>query len=146
MKAIRNYIWFGSFALALLVLCSGAQLASGQSVKGEFTLPFNAQWGIVTLSAGHYSFTLDWMEQGRVRVRSRDGKTEAFVLAQALDKRASEGSYLTVVRENGVNTITELMLAEEGVVIRYPQRHRKLSRAAKEREMAQLIPVAVRKS
>jgi hypothetical protein len=146
MKAIRNYIGFGSFALALLVLCSGAQLANGQNVEGDFTLPFNAQWAQVTLPAGHYSFTLDSASRGGILILRRGTKGMGLVVTRLRDESNSEVSYLTVMHENGVNTVTELALACKGVVLRYPQHHQKLSRAAKEREMAQLIPVAVGKS
>jgi hypothetical protein len=147
MNATRNYIWFGSFLLALLVLCSGAQLATGQAVAGEFTLPFDAQWGHISLPAGHYSFTLGKGPRGGMQILRRGTKSLCGMFVRSYDWRASDNSYLTVVRENGVNTITELTLASESVVIQYPQHHRNIGRATGKREMSLtlLIPVALSK-
>ena len=57
---VNRYLRFcGFFALALLAISIIPTVASAQSYRGKFTLPFAARWGGLTLPAGVYTFTAD---------------------------------------------------------------------------------------
>jgi hypothetical protein len=57
---VNRYLRFcGFFALALLAISIIPTVASAQSYRGKFNLPFAARWGGLTLPAGEYTFTAD---------------------------------------------------------------------------------------
>jgi hypothetical protein len=73
-----NYCLLGFVAVCLF---AGSALGKEKAYQGNFTLPFEAKWGLATLPAGNYSFTVDSTSvTGSVRVMGQDGKkTQAFI-------------------------------------------------------------------
>ena len=44
---------------AAIAICLSVNVASAQSLKGTFTLPYDVQWGKAVLPAGPYKVTFD---------------------------------------------------------------------------------------
>ena len=83
---VNRYLRFcGFFALALLAISIIPTVASAQSFRGKFSLPFAARWGGLTLPAGEYTFTVD-------------GETNPNMISIEHD-----GQYLGVVMVAGVS-------------------------------------------
>jgi len=147
MKKIRIPVAIRFLAAALLAVSLNAGRASAQTAVGTFTLPFSAHWGRVTLSPGHYSFTLDESpETGHDVITVRRGSnTVGMVLSVGRDNERAGRSRLIVVGDGAGRSIRELHLAQLGLVFNYYQYkpHRR-ERATLEREVAQMIPVTVK--
>jgi hypothetical protein len=61
MKA-QSFSRFAQLALVgLLATFSLASSARAQSIQGSFELPFAVRWGVASLPAGRYNFTIDGM-------------------------------------------------------------------------------------
>ena len=118
MKANRSSRMARHLVLALVSACIFAGAASAQepACEGKFTLPFEAQWGGVTLPAGGYAFTLNSTAVGsRVVTVVRDQQKVAIVMAQGRSKSDStKASALIVTRIGGRARIDALHLAEVG--------------------------------
>lgn len=141
MKSIGRTTLVRLAALAALAACLSTGLAQGQSAAGEFTLPFEAHWGAVTLPAGHYTFTLERPGAASMITISRDTRGIAVVLDSGYDLATSGKSELIVKREGNVNTVCDLRLPVLGMVIHYaPTQPKRGSRAAEE-EATLRIPV-----
>jgi hypothetical protein len=141
MKTNRSYTMVRSLVLALASAFIFAGLASAQTAAGKFTLPFEARWGLATLPAGDYSFTLDKPGPGSIVQRSRGTKNVALVVSQSYSMESSGPSALTVVRDSTGNTVRDLRLPEIGVVLHYAPHKPGRASAAAEREIAQMIPI-----
>ena len=139
MKSIRSFT-LSSLVLALLASCLGAASAKAQEFNGKFTLPFEARWGVATLPAGSYSFTVDQTMSGGSLVVVGE-KVRAIIRGQGHNPKMGESSALILRSEKGVYTVRELRMADIGVVLYYgPQHHKRLT-AAQEREIASIVPV-----
>jgi len=139
MNSIRISTLLRFLGLALLAACLNAGHARAQVFQGNFTLPFDARWGQAVLPAGDYSFALDSVNANCTLRLYREKNGVAMILAQAQDKNDSGRSTLTVVR----GTVRTLNLPEIGMVLRYAPQHLKHLTAPEEREIAQIVPVAV---
>ena len=125
--------------LALGVLAAGlsAKPASGQELQGKFTLPSATRWGIATLPAGDYSFTLDKSRAYGMIAVYRGQRTVAFVMPQATCDRTSDSSKMVLVG----GAVRELTLPQIGVTLSFSDHNLRQRRAPKETELAQMIPV-----
>jgi len=105
-----------ALALVGVFIFAGAVNAQEPACQGKFTLPFEAQWGGVTLPAGGYAFTLNSTAVGsRVVTVVRDQQKVAIVMAQGRSKSDStKASALIVTRIGGRARIDALHLAEVG--------------------------------
>jgi hypothetical protein len=109
---VRNLV----LILAGAFVFAGTVRAQEPTCEGKFTLPFEAQWGSVTLPAGGYAFTLNSTAVGsRVVTVVRDQQKVAIVMAQGRSKSDStKASALIVTRSGGRARIDALHLAEVG--------------------------------
>ena len=118
MKANRSSRMARHLVLALVSVSIFAGAASAQepACEGKFTLPFEAQWGGVTLPAGGYAFTLNSTAVGsRVVTVVRDQQKVAIVMAQARSQGDSARASALIVRHSGGRArIDSLHLIELG--------------------------------
>jgi hypothetical protein len=122
-----------------------AGLANAQNTKGNFTLPFEARWGLATLPAGDYSFKLDHATVDGTLQLYRGTKAVALIKSQGCNPNNDRtgGSELVVTRDKAGSgpVVTALRLASSGVVFSYAPHKPKHGTAPEEREIAQIIPV-----
>jgi len=137
MKSIR-FTMLSSLALALLGPC----LANAQGLTGQFTLPFEARWGLATLQAGDYSFKLNHAPGGSLCLY-RGTKVVALIYAESFAEKASGRNALVVVRDDAAATVREMTLPSAGLVLYYAPHKFKPGSAQEERRAGQAIPVAV---
>ncbi len=109
---VRNLV----LALACAALFTGMANAQNVEYEGKFTLPFQAQWGRLTLPAGSYSFTLYSSATGADMFLVQQGKrTLGIVMPQGHGQAGSSGrSVLFVARGSGRARILALHAAELG--------------------------------
>ena len=118
MKTNQSSRMVKNLALALVgvFIFAGAVNAQEPACEGKFTLPFDAQWGGVTLPSGDYTFTLDSTALGSYVVTVVQGQRRvAMVMAQGQSHGDSaKASALIVTRSGGRARIHALHLAELG--------------------------------
>lgn len=145
MNNARSFTLVRLVFLALLAASLSAGLASAQNYKGQFTLPFEARWGVATLPPGDYSFRLDTAVAPYMAHIQREGQTVAMIMANggSSDSSPSERSQLIVVRHGKQGTIRALQLAEAGRAFFYtvPKAERQL--LAQAPELIQRIPITM---
>ena len=142
MKSVRNFTMTGCLAV---VAALNAGLASAQNVKGNFTLPFEARWGMATLPAGEYSFKLEHATVDGTLQLYRGTHSVALIRCRGYDaiKDGTGGSAVFLTREKGGSSpaVTALRLAPAGMLFSYATHQPKHGEAPREREIAQTIPV-----
>ena len=107
-------LWSG---LAVLAVCfsAGAARASGPAVyRGTFTLTREARWGLATLPAGDYSFTLDSQSLLGVVTVWGEGRSALIMLSASNDTSSMARSALLLRCTNGSARIVSMHLAELG--------------------------------
>jgi len=111
-RVVKNLV----LALAGAFILGGTVKAQGSACEGKFTLPFDAQWGGVTLPSGDYTFTLDSTALGSYVVTVVQGQRKvAMVMAQGQSHGdTARTSALIVTRSGGRARIQALHLAELG--------------------------------
>ena len=139
MKSIRVQL-LSSLTLALLGVCLSAGPANAQGFTGKFTLPFEARWGMATLPAGDYSFTVDAKPGGLLQV-FRGTRTVALVYAQGWDQKSSGRNALMVVKEGGASIVREVILRDIALVLYYAPHQVDRGSAQEERQAARVIPI-----
>ncbi len=120
MKSIRNFVTL--FGLSLMLAAFGAAGARAQgftmtSVGGTFNLPFEAQWGAMTLPAGTYNLNYGYASSGLPVVEVRGeakGSPSGFILAQAYDKTSGTRNVIVCVREGSAGIVRGLELSVIG--------------------------------
>jgi hypothetical protein len=95
--------------------------SSAQEYQGEFTLPFEARWGAVTLPPGDYTFKVDGANHrcitGRQGLRGR-----GFVMVQGIrDEKIPGSSAMIAVPTGGNYRIRLLHLAELDLTLYFAQ-------------------------
>ena len=115
MNTNRSFRLVGSMGLAVVCACLWAGVANAQdTLKGKFTLPFDAQWGTATLPAGDYEFTIRSAASPTVVV-NQGTRYVAFVLTEGTNKdQSNKASELYVTRSGGRAAIRMLHSAELG--------------------------------
>jgi len=140
MKTNRISIVVRLAVMVLLALGLSAGRASAQDVKGTFTLPFEAHWGIATLAPGTYSFTLDNAGAGGMILLRCRRTGVALIANQRIEDERSGISRLVVNGNAADRSITELHVP--GMVLTYaPYRSGRNNRRTEERKVAQVVPV-----
>jgi hypothetical protein len=133
-----------NLVLALAGALVFAGLASaGPSVAGKFTLPFEARWGLATLPAGDYQFTMESVGAPATIEVFRGAKPVALIFANALSTVSSGQAELTIVRTREGNTVRDLSMPDVGIALHYAPHRLRRGSAAAEREVAQVVSVAI---
>jgi hypothetical protein len=137
----------GNFSLtlalgSLLTICFNAGLANAQIQKnasGKFTMPFEARWGLATLPAGDYTFTLEGTGIGATVRVYRGPECVAMIQNASYDRASSGPAALTMIHNRDGNAVSDLRLPGIGQVFHYAS-HNASSGAAKQ-ELARVVPV-----
>ncbi len=120
MNVNRNLRFCGFFALALLAISIIPTVASAQSYRGKFTLPFAARWGGLTLPAGEYSFTADSITNANFISVEHDGQYLGRVMIAGVSYDTPyKSSELVAVPAGDTYRISVLRL-EDQCVISFP--------------------------
>jgi hypothetical protein len=132
MTSFRNRMLMMA-AVALVVVCVSAGLASAQSVaKGSFTLASEVRWQGATLPAGDYTFRMDSVASP-VRIRLQGPSGGAFIVATVSDDcDGGKQSLLTIEHRGGRSFVSEMYLASIGQRLKYA-----VPKAPKEVQLAQ---------
>ncbi len=139
-RVVRNLV----FAVASAFIFAGIASAQGPVSSGQFTLPFDAQWGGATLPAGDYKFTLNStalpafvrIEQGQRNV--------ALVMAQSSEASdTTKQSELIVTRSGDRARIRVLHLAGVGTDFYYSAPKAESREMASAPELIQHLPVVL---
>jgi hypothetical protein len=126
--------------LGVLVVGLNAKPASAQVFRGEFTLPSEVRWGLATLPAGAYSFTLDKCTVDSRLTIYRGTRYVAWILTNGIGDATSNRSEM--VLQGG--TVRELSLPQIGLTLYYPAYNPHHLPASEEPQLAQSIPVAAK--
>jgi len=124
VKAIRKLKFLNRAALGILALSLSAGLGKAQGTyKGEFTLPFEAQWGTAVLPPGNYAFSISLASSLGTQYAvflTGEGKNAIILpLTMPEDKVSSNDSYLTLVNAGGRYVVQSLQAAELGETFDY---------------------------
>lgn len=138
MERNRKLWAISLLALGVLVVGLQVQPASAQEFRGKFTLPCEVRWGLATLPAGDYSFTLNPNNTVRPIWVYRGLRAVAFVLPQGSRDPKSQRSVMIV--EAGI--VRELSLPQIGMALRFAAPKPTHRAAPEEEQLAQIIPVA----
>jgi len=142
MKTNRTSGMVRNLVLTLASAFIFAGIASAQVCKGQFTLPFEAQWGRATLPAGDYTFTLNSTGQPAIVEIAQGTRNVALVMAQSNSTAdASKESELIVTRSGDRARIRVLHLAELGTDLYYAAPKAESREMASAPEQTQGVPV-----
>jgi hypothetical protein len=130
MKTIRNVMTLVGLSLAVLALgATGAkaQGLSSTSFGGTFTLPFEAQWGAMTLPAGNYSLSYGQPFPGGTYAVEVVGKTEGsphgMILVRAGGQVSATKDSLICVREGDSLVVRKLDMPAIGKSVNFALPH-----------------------
>ena len=130
MKIIRNLVTLVGLTVVFFAL--GATGARAQSLSntrfsGTFTLPFEAQWGPVTLQPGTYNLYYGRLSSGgpaTVEVTGKENrKPHVLILAQGVNDTSIRKSALVCVREGNVGIIRVLEMPQLGEAAEFKMPH-----------------------
>ncbi|HEV2495099.1 MAG TPA: hypothetical protein VG204_18725 [Terriglobia bacterium] len=145
MKVIGKLKLIHSVAVAGLALCVSAGLAKAQTTyKGEFTLPFEAQWGSAVLPPGHYTFSIARPTPStEYAVFLRGEGKSAIILPVTMpdEKVSSERSNLTLVNTGERYVVRSFEAVELGKTFEYPIAKAKMKQMADNRDLMRQVPV-----
>ena len=137
MKTNRKLSIVSLLALGVLAAGFNPKPASAQEFEGKFTLPSEVRWGLATLPAGQYSFTMDRANPvGLVRVY-HGPRPVALILPQSFRDPNSERSAIVVV----AGIVRKLSLPQIGLDLTFAAHKPAHCAAPQEEELAQTIPV-----
>jgi len=95
-----------------LVLVFSASILKAETMKGKFSLPFDADWAGVFLPAGEYTFVIDSTGQKPIELRNTaDGKTIIRLIAYAEKLDTPAKSQLLIVHGAQESMVHILYLA-----------------------------------
>lgn len=121
MKTIRNFLTLvGLFVgvLALSAVGARAQQLFSSPIAGTFTLPFEAQWGLMTLPAGEYNLYYGYLSSGGSQVVEVEGiakgSPRGFIQVASHNPTATTKTMLVCIREGKKGIVRELDMAEIG--------------------------------
>jgi len=143
MKSIRTNTLLRTLALGVLAFCLGAVVANARPFRGTFSLPAEVHWGTATLQAGDYTFNSEGAKTGNMLQLIRGGKVVATVLPHSYNPAEAGRAELVIGNGTGGRTVREMRLPDIGVVFNYAPHKPKHGTAAEERQVAQLVPIAV---
>jgi hypothetical protein len=145
MKTNRSYTVVRNLVLALVgvFVVAGLASAEGPEVRGNFKLPFEARWGLATLPAGDYQFTIERVTFPALIKVSRGTKCVALILSPDRSAVSTGRAALTIVRTREGNTVRDLALPEEGMALHFPAHKPGHVSAAAERQIAEVVSVPI---
>ncbi|MEJ2008306.1 MAG: hypothetical protein P8Z30_09170 [Acidobacteriota bacterium] len=130
MKTIRNTVTLVGVSLMLFALCAAGAKAQGLysiDVTGTFTLPFEAQWGPMTLPAGDYNLYYGSLTTAGTRLVEVKGQAEGsphgFLLTKEQDSISTTKSALICIRQGNRRIVRELQMAPIGETVSFPLPH-----------------------
>jgi hypothetical protein len=124
VKSIRKLKFVSQIALGVVTLCLSVGLAKADTIyKGEFTLPFEAQWGSAVLPPGNYTFSISTSSSPTARYAvflNGEGKSAIILpLTMPEEKVSSRDSHLTLVNAGGRYVVQSLQAPELGLTFDY---------------------------
>lgn len=128
MKKIRSLTIMVGLSLALLALGTAgvkAQAIPAASFAGSFTLPFEAQWGPMTLPAGDYTLrygNLEGVHMVEV-VGKKKGSPHGLIMVQARDLTAAGKNSLICARQGDVTIVRALEMPVIGETVEFANPH-----------------------
>ncbi|MGH9715628.1 MAG: hypothetical protein ACRD4R_02710 [Candidatus Acidiferrales bacterium] len=128
----------------LLASCVFASVAHGQGeVRGKFTLPYTAHWGLAVLPAGNYvlTFTTDARQMIEIR-NAKSGRLVAFEPMSIRDDSDHGGSALLIGTRGNQRVVYALRIAELQQVFFY-DRALSHARNVEEAHATQAVPILV---
>jgi hypothetical protein len=138
MKTNQKFTVLRLLVLGLLVAGLNAKPASAQAFQGKFTLSSATRWGMATLLAGDYSFSLDKDYAGSVVTLFRGAQCVARI--QTISMTNINAGRSEIVTESA--TVRDVNLPTIGVSLHYPTPNPGHRAAPREPQLAQVIPVA----
>ena len=139
MKANKKFTVLRLLVLGMMVAGFSAKPASAQVLQGKFALTSATRWGLATLAAGQYTFTLDHEYPGSFVTVFRGTQTVARIQTVSMSSIKSGNSEMVV--EGG--TVREVNLPMIGMRLHYPMPNAGHRAAPREPQLAQLIPVGM---
>jgi len=144
MNINRHLKFCGFFALALLAISTVPTVASAQVFRGNFTLPFAAQWGGLALPAGDYSFTADSLTaSGFVTIQHEGQYLGRVMVAGVSYDTPYNDNELIAIPIGQIYRVSMLRLGHECVIsFTIPKREREQMTAAMQKPvLARVIAV-----
>lgn len=133
MKKIRSLATLMGLWLVLLALgATGAKAQQAPSLSithfaGTFTLPFEVQWGAMTLLAGDYNvYYGDVNGAGSYYVEvlgKAKGSSHGLIAAQTINPSAAAKSTLTCYREGTATIVQSLQMPAIGEAVTFAKPH-----------------------
>jgi len=143
-----RFSWKSAAAIALVAALGfgtvAVRLSARPAAGGSFKLPFDAQWGIVTLPTGNYTFAVDHITSTGAIVVYREGRPVGIVRSQVLDSNQNQGktAQLLCVRHEGKFSVRALKMPEVGTFY-FPLPKDLTVMAAKQPELIETVSVQV---
>jgi hypothetical protein len=108
-----------SWKKLMLVMVSAMSLfphpALAQDASGKFTLPREVRWGIVTLPAGTYSYSIEHRAGETILLRGSSGGPSVIVMASSISTvDAPETSRLVLQRQGSEWYVASMVLSGDG--------------------------------
>jgi hypothetical protein len=126
MKNIRNLVTLVGLTVVFFALgATGARAQSFSNTRfsGTFTLPFEAQWGPVTLQPGAYKLYYGRLTDGgsaMVEVVGKENrKPHVLILAREVNEASITKSALVCIREGNVGIIRVLEMPQLGEAVEF---------------------------
>jgi len=126
MKTIRKFMIPVGVLMIFFALAAATASAQGlysTHFRGTFTLPFEAQWGTMTLPAGDYTLSYGFLSASGTRLVSVTGKEEVsprgwIIPVPGGNTKATE-NYLVIVRNGDSGYVRALELAAIGESVQF---------------------------
>ncbi len=138
--------WPGWAVLGALAVCfaAGTAGASGPAIyRGKFTLTREARWGLATLPAGDYSFTLDSQSLGGIVTVQGENQSVMIMLKASDETNSTTQSALVLIRSNGSARVVSMHLAELGKNFYFAVPKAEQQVLTQGPELIQRVPIAV---
>lgn len=119
MKALRKRACALTLGTVVVVVVgmAAAGLQARSATGGKFTLPFGAQWGIVSLEPGDYTFSVDHLTSNGAIALYRGTQAVGMFHPQLLDNyrgKEKTAAALLLIRHDGKVTVRALQLPQVG--------------------------------
>ena len=127
MKTIRSLMTLAGLSLVLFALgATGArgQIAYPARFAGTFTLPFEAQWGTMTLPAGDYTLQYGTLDNGHRLVLvqgTAKGSPHGMIQAGPVGETSASKNAIVCVREGNALIVRALEMPAIGESARFNQ-------------------------
>ena len=143
MKSIRNLKLAMKVGFMSLVLCLAASQGKAQGTyQGQFTLPFEARWGLAVLPPGDYTISMNLDAANRFLVVRGERKTAMILSVVADRKDISDHSQLTLVKTASGYRVQTLEAGEAGMTLTYSMPKSNRDREAEELHSELRLPVS----